>query len=68
MIEYTLQVFGYNNTIVPSVINYISAILFTYIIALFYTPEFPKKFINVATLLDKLNTILYSGSKWHEVA
>jgi len=27
-----------------------------------------KKFINIKTLLDKLNTILYSGSKWHEVA
>jgi len=29
---------------------------------------FHKKLINYETLLDKVNTILYSGSKWHKVA
>jgi len=35
---------------------------------LFYPTAFTKKLINDETLLDKVNTILYSGSKWHEVA
>lgn len=35
---------------------------------LFYPAEFYKILLNDETLLDKVNTILYSGLKWHKVA